>query len=305
VNYEKNKNTNKIYVITCFQGGKYMFKKIISLLIVFALIFTFCSCSSEIYTESGASFGESYNANYSNYSIAELADETSPVRKIMYEVDITFNVSDMTEASDFLKAQLNSDEWFDREEISTTSGNYTIRVRTDRLDDFVEALKGEFSLRSYSKVGTDISLDYQDATNRIISLEAQLERLLELYDEASISDMIQINEELSDVQVEIDSLQGELNQFDSLVDYSLVNVRLYGSTITTNSPFFNRLGEAFVTGFNGLISFFDGFFIVIATIIPFIVVFGGVSIGVIIIVKKKRNKNKIDKPVKKNKGKVE
>jgi len=269
-----------------------MFKKITSLLIIFVLFFTFASCSEE---------QANLEDSIPSYSASEFADETSPVRKIMYEVDIALNVTDLAEASDFLKAQLSSDEWFDREEISSTSGNYIIRVRTDRLDDFVEILKDEFSLRSYSKVGTDISLDYQDAANKIISLEAQLERLLELYDESTLSDMIQINEQISDVEVEIDTLQGELNQFDSLVDYSVINLRFYGSIVETDSPFFNRIGEAFVTGFNGLISFFDGFFIVIAIIIPFVVVFGGVGVGVFVIIKKRKSKIKIDKPIEKDK----
>lgn len=265
-----------------------MFKKILSILAIFVLFVSFLSCS-----EANTAAGQSVNTNF---SVSEFADETSPVRKIIYEVDISFNVSDLTEASTFVNAQLNSDEWFDREEISSTSGNYVIRVRTDRLDDFIDTLKDEFSLRSYSKVGTDISLDYQDATNKIISLEAQLVRLLELYDQSSLSDMIQINEQISDIEVEIDALQGELVQFDSLADYSVVNLRFYGSAVTTNSPFFNRLGEAFVTGFNGLLSFFDGFFIVIATISPFIVVFGGIAIVVLIVYKKKKIKTKVDEP---------
>lgn len=262
-----------------------MLKKIIYTGIVFMIFIFVLGCSQ------GVEHSE-YSVVQESYSLALLPDETTPDRKIIYEVNISFDVRDLETSSDFLKTLIESDEWFDQEVITSSSHSYVIRVKTERLDDFISTLQDEFTLRSYRKVGTDISLQYQDLSNRILSLETQLERLLELYDQATLSEMIIINEAISDIEVELQSLQGSINQFDSLVDYSEVTLVFYGSTIVSQSPFFNRLGNAFVNGFYGLLTFFDVLLIGIATILPFIVIFGSIAVVLVIVYKKRRLKNK-------------
>ncbi|MDD3123504.1 MAG: DUF4349 domain-containing protein [Candidatus Izemoplasmatales bacterium] len=283
-----------------------MIKKLLSILLFIVLMVGLMSCASKYITgEYGSAATEGTQAtdvtsdmlNYALYSssvvLAEVT-ETAPERKIVYTADIAFNVTDLEKASSFLESLLEPDEWFDSATITPTLDTYVVRIKTDRLDAFLDALKDEYSLRSFSKVGTDVSLDYQDTSNKMISLQAQLDRLLELYPDATLAEMIVINEKIADIEVKLATLQGTLNKYDSLVDYSKVTLKFYGSTITTNSPFFNRLGGAFTNGFNGLVSFFDSLLIGIATIIPFVVVFGGIGVGAIIVYKKKK-KDKMKK----------
>jgi len=272
-----------------------MYKKILALsLIAIGFIF-FTGCSQSVVTlndntESG------YNDSYS-YNLLALDDETTPERKIIYKADVSFDVRNLEESSDTLIGLMNSDEWFDEVVMNSTYHYYVIRIKTDRLDDFIESLKDEFTLRSYQLVGTDISLQYQDASNRILSLEAQLARLIELYDQATLSEMIIINEQISDIEVELQELEGTLSQFDSLAEYSEVVLKFYGSSVVSESPFFNRLGNAFLDGWNGLISFFEGFFIVIATIFPFALLIGSIVIVVLVSYRKKIKQKKALKEV--------
>lgn len=215
-----------------------------------------------------------------------------PERQIIYEVDISFDVKDLEEASNDLKDMLASDEWFDQESLSDTRHAYVIRVKTDRLDTFIEDLKDEFVLRNYEKVGTDVSLAYQDTSNQILALESQLERLLELYDDASLSDMILINQQISDIEVELQSLNHTINTYDSLIEYSRVELDFYGSKVTSQSPFFNRLANGFLNGLNGLIFVLDQLVIVIATILPFGLVLGGIGGATWLYIKKKNRNDK-------------
>lgn|GEM_PF-530895 len=222
----------------------------------------------------------------------EFADETEVLnRKIIYEVDMTFHVTSLSDAAHSIQDLLESDEWVDRVSLSSTVYSYTLRIKTDRLDEFCDALMDLYLADTYVKNGIDISLQYQDKTDRITSLEAQYDRLLVLYESASLSDLIIINEQLSDIEVELASLRGDLAQYDSLIEYSEVNIVFRGTTVVTDSPFFNRLANAFVDGINALVSFFDGFFIVLATILPFAIVFGGAGIVVWkVLAQKKRVK---------------
>jgi len=265
-----------------------MLKKVlVSGFIIISLLF-FTGCAQQSLSTVYESTGSGYN-EYSSYSLAILdEEETTPERKIVYKVDISFDVRSLDTASATLKSLMNSDEWFDEEIINSSFQSYVIRIKTERLDEFIDSLENEFTLRSYQKVGTDISLQYQDASNRILALEAQLARLIELYDQASLSEMITINREISNIEVELQELNGTLNEFDSLAEYSEVVLKFYGSTIVSNSPFFNRLGNAFLDGWNGLISFFDGMFIVIATIFPFALLIGVIVFIVLVVYRKKK-----------------
>jgi hypothetical protein len=235
--------------------------------------------------------------NESGIDVILLENNTVPERKIIYEVDVTYDVEELSEAATFLASLLQEGEWFDREVMQTNVYYYDVRIKTERLDEFIAALNERYEVMTYQKVGTDISLEYQDAANRILALETQLTRLLELYDTASLSDMIVINREISNIEVELAELQGTLNEFDSLVEYSEIHLRFYGNTIITRSPFFNRLLSAFVDGWNGVVSFIDGFFIVVAAVLPFAIVFGIPGFFLVVRIRKHRRVGAPKKPV--------
>lgn len=223
-----------------------------------------------------------------NGDLIPLDNDLPPVRKIIYEVDAVYDVDDLEEAAAFLASILETDEWYDRETRQTSVYLFDVRVRTDRLDLFLQALAAEYELMTFSKVGTDISVQYQDMTNRVLALETQLARLMELYETASLSDMIVINREISEIEIDLAQLQGSLNQFDSLVEYSEVHIRFYGDTLITKSPFFNRMWTTFVGGWEAVVAFFDGLFIALAAVFPFAIVFG--IPGTLIYIRVRRRK---------------
>ena len=219
-----------------------------------------------------------------------------PERKIIYTVDLSVYTKDLEESIDTLKSSVNNDEWFDYEHIRETQASFKIRIKSDRLDEFVQSLDDSFEVSYYSKTGEDISLDYLDTTNRIAALEAQYDRLLELYENASLDEMIIINARLGEIETELLTLRGTLNTFDSLVDYSIVNITIYQTQVITKSPFFNRLFTSFGNGFNALIAFFDGLLMVLATILPFAIIFVPTGYGVFYLIKKRKRKKEINEP---------
>jgi len=264
-----------------------MLKKVILMTMIASVLVGLIACSSETYVQEEFLYGESENL------LVNLADPVAPERKIIYEVKVSYDVTDLPAATAFLKAQLQTDEWFDREVLTSGYHSYVIRVKTERLDAFITTLHDEFALRSYEKIGTDISLEYQDTSNRIISLQTQLARLLVLYESATLAEMLVINEQISDIEVELAELDGTLSEFDSLAEYSEVALIFYGGTVVTQSPFFNRLGNAVWDGILGLLDFFDTLFIAFATILPFLIVFGGIGIIVWRVIKKRKAKKQL------------
>lgn len=202
-----------------------------------------------------------------------LLDATTPDRKIIYSAEATLYVDHIEQAVEDIRALLESDEWFDSENVSSYSGYLIVRVKTENLDTFVATIKDTYDVSNYSKSATDISLEYQSAEHQILSYEAERAQLVILYAGASLSDMITINSRIAEIDLQLGELEGTLSSFDSLVDYSKVTLSIRSDNIVQRLPFGTRIIDGFVNGFNGLVSFFDGLIIALATVLPFAIVF--------------------------------
>ncbi len=262
-------------------------RKILRFLIIFVFLLVISACSSENEYDLG-------DIKEDSEQIILTANDV-PERKIIYTVESSFDVKDLNQSISTLRNLIHSDEWFDLEDIRSSYATFTIRIRTDRLDNFTDELQSNFQVRSFSKQGRDISLQYQDKTNKITSLNIQIARLQELYTDATLTDMIMINQQLSNLEVELMNLEGELNLFDSLVEYSEVNITFYGSTVVTRSPFFNRLGNGFINGGKAVIIVLDSLAVAFVYLIPFMLVLGPIGYGVYFFRKKQIIKKKSKK----------
>ena len=257
-----------------------MMRKMRLFMIVLLLVMTLSACSmSEV--EEGQNNGEN-----DDEGVIILLDSV-PDRKIIYSVDTVFYATDLSVAVSYVEGLLQEDEWFDQENIYNNSAFFVFRIKTERLDAFVNQLKAEYTLTSFSKTATDISLNYQDTANRITGFQEERARLIVLYESASLSDMITINTRISQIDVELGKLMGTLNQFDSLVEYSRVELSIRSSYVSNTLPFGARLINGFVNGFFSLVDFFDGLLIVLVTLIPWAVVLVPSGYGVYILVHKR------------------
>ena len=109
-------------------------KKILLFIAIMVISSIFVGCSAEY------DMGEYLEGNQEVYSLSQ---SNISERLIIYNVDITFDVKDLEEASAFLVSLLETDEWFDQESKMSRRYSYVIRVKTDRLDDFITDLKDE------------------------------------------------------------------------------------------------------------------------------------------------------------------
>ncbi len=215
-------------------------------------------------------------------------------RKIIYSANTTLYADNIADTIDLIKSSLNADEWMDYESVSSSYARFDARVKSDRIDEYITAISEGSRVASYSKTATDISLNYANKEALIASLEAERTRLNELYSTAAINEMIQINTRLSQIDLEISRLQGELNSYDSLIEYSKVTVYLYQKgTIAASLPFGERLNTIFINAWKALGAFFAAIIIALTAIFPFVVVLGPIAVGIFFLVrfiKARRNK---------------
>ena len=145
------------------------------------------------------------------------------------------------------------------------SSDYTVRVPAEQFDEFLSRIGTLCSVRRQSRNAEDVSERYYDTESRLETAKIKLDRLQELLAKAeNMEDVIAIENAISDVEYQIESLSGELRHYDALIGYSTVYVTLsevYQVTEAENAPltFAQRIGRSFRAGLrdfgNGLEDF--------------------------------------------------
>ena len=107
------------------------------------------------------------------------------------------------------------------------SASITARIPAEQLDAVISAAGGFCNIVSRSTSSDDITDRYFDSEARLRSLELQEERLLDILSKAEkLDDVITLEQALSEVRYEIESLTASLRRMDSQVAYSTLNIDL-------------------------------------------------------------------------------
>ncbi len=102
-----------------------------------------------------------------------------------------------------------------------------IRIPQEKLDDFVVTVTDLAHVTDRRESVEDVTLQYVDVKSHKESLEVEQARLLELLERAeSLDDIITLENRLTNVRYQIESMESTLRTYDDLVDYSTVNLRI-------------------------------------------------------------------------------
>ena len=122
---------------------------------------------------------------------------------------------------------------------SRHSGSISIRVPAQSLDEAfvrVEALALEVESRAVTS--EDVTDEYVDSQSRLVSLRATEERLLSFLDRAEeVEDALLVQKEISELQQQIETIQGRLNFLEQTAAFSLleVSLKLTSATISVDA----------------------------------------------------------------------
>ena len=150
------------------------------------------------------------------------------------------------------------------------SAYYTIRVPAERFQDLLTQVGELCHVVRKEESSDNISEQYYDTESRLVTQQTKLERLQTLLSQAeTMEDIITIESAISETELEIEQLTGTLRQYDSLVDYSTVNLSLeevYKLSNVEEPPtgFASRLGQAFASGWNGFVDVLEALVMILA-----------------------------------------
>lgn len=174
------------------------------------------------------------------------------------------------------------------------SASYTVRVPSADAEAYIATISAVCNVRSSSLTTDDITDSYYDSKARMEALVEQESRLDAMMDKAqTLSEMLAIEDKLTDVRAQINALNKQIQLMDKSVDYSYVYVEL-SEVIeyhVEDPTYLQRLGESFGDSFVNFAEVLGEALIIFIWILPFLLVGGTIAIVAITIsLKKKRTK---------------
>lgn len=151
---------------------------------------------------------------------------------------------------------------------------YSLRIPSDRLNDFLRDVAGIGRVTSRYETATDMSTQYADTELRLTTQTQKMARLQQLLTQATdVSDLLEIESEIADTQYSLDSLESSLRAIDRDVAQTEVSVTLReqsaGDTAqAVELTLWQRIGGGFVASLKGISGFLQNLLVFLALALP-------------------------------------
>lgn len=248
--YYKNNGNNLYLCDLCliFKVGynlKFDFmKRIICLFLVIAFLFG-CSPKSDSIENSGA-------ANTTSSTVGVNED----VRQLVKESNISFRTSNNEKTYSKIKSSLKDFGAYVSEEniqndINRIGYDLTLKVPVQNFDAFINHIISNSDIKELENKSIqikDVTDDFIDIQARIkVKKEYELQLLDLLRKSKTLKETLEVRNQLNDLRIEIEKLEGKLKYLNSQVNYSTINVSFYQKT-KYSSQFFSDFWESLKSG---------------------------------------------------------
>lgn len=254
--------------------------------------------------------GRGESSNYESAK-AEIEPNTPAENEIDTQSKIITNVFITMETTEFNSAISNLDSlvkkyngYIENSNISTINygsngkiykdGHYVIRIPQKEVNTFTVEVNKIGNVISQQTSKSDITMQYQDTESRLNVLKIKEERILELLKKAEkIDDVIKLENELSQVIYEKESLTRSLKGMDNQVDYSTASVAItevdkLSSSETVETKFVEKVLNALNNSIYLLKQTIQRLILLIIYIIPFVLIIAAIFLVVYKIFKKQK-----------------
>jgi hypothetical protein len=220
-----------------------------------------------------------------------------PEQKIIKNANLRFETEDLSSTAETISkavkkyhAQTQSDA--ESKTDYELKRNMTVRIPARNFEAFMADIsKGVKYFDTKEISSEDVTEQYFDTEARIKAKKVLEQRYLELIGKAKkVSEILEIEKELSAIREEIEAKEGQLRFMKSRIALSTINIEFYktlaeqpDATVSYGSKMWN----AIKSGFNGISSFFIG----LLYIWPFILIF---VIAFLIVRKKLKKKRHVE-----------
>lgn len=268
-----------------------MGKRIISILLISAvLILGGCSSgknsgssgSAADYklaaSEGKGNSGTEVKASDSAQSAAERTDEGE--RKVILNANANIQVKELKSSySSVVERAKAIGGYVSNSTVNETSSLVTVRIPSQRMDEFLKFLATVGEIKDTSTSASDITEQYTDSASRLKSYKSEEEQLLQIMKKAqTVEDILKVQSQLTQIRGEIEALQGKINMWDKLVELSTVEVRMTkapeisGKNVRLSFIGWSEVTRGMSNGFkrtlNSVVRFFGGLLVFLVSAVP-------------------------------------
>ena len=185
------------------------------------------------------------------------------------------------------------------------NADLTIRIPAEAVDDFTREISGIANVISQEKNLEDVTLSYVATESRMNALKTEEARLLDFMEQAqTMADLLEIEARLTDVRYELERVTSQLRTYDNKINYATVyldlsEVREY--TPVEEPTLWERLSGGFVNSLAELWGSLQDLLVLLVISFPFLLVYGGITWGVIAVIRRIRKKKGLPKMKKQQK----
>lgn len=264
------------------------FYSLLLCLVLIASLFTGCGGASESTSESAPSNSSvGFDRSDSNTASAPAPGSTAENQqhlntKLIYTASISAETTDFSKTTSEIESLVKSlSGYIEHSNLSGQIGSrfasYTLRIPQEHYADFIKQVGDLCTVTDKSENLEDISEAYFDHESRLKAQLVKRERLISLLAQATkLEDIISLESAIADVQTEIDSLQGTLNKYDSLVNLSTIDLSISEvhtlSTMPESMTFISDIKQAFTEGTYGFVHFVRNLLVGLAGFWPFVLI---------------------------------
>ena len=258
---------------------------------IFLLVLVGCKKAEALNEEAYAIQTVQMPAKAENVAYDKKADPSSPQpppppridqqieQKIIKEATLKFETdnlessfSQIQKAVSASKARIINDS--EGKDFATVFRNLTIKVPSQNFDRFINDVSKGVSYFEVKNISAeDVTEQYIDLTSRLKTKKKLEERYLEILKKANkVSEILEIEEQISTIREEIEAKEGQLKYLESRVSESTITIEFY-KTIPEKEgvkiSYGSKLWTAVKSGFFSL----SDFLISLISVWPFVIIF--------------------------------
>jgi len=175
----------------------------------------------------------------------------------------------------------------------------TIRIPAEKLEDFTDDVAQISNITSTNETTDDVTLSYVATESQKIALETEQTRLLELLAKAeTMADILKIEERLTQIRGQLESIISQLRVYDNQVNYSTIHLSISEVTEYTDTTepetLWDRIVEGSAASWKAFGRFMENLLVFIIVSIPFLLPIAAIIVLIVFLKKRKKKKGPKD-----------
>jgi len=215
----------------------------------------------------------------------KMADPASPQipHKITKEASLRFETNDLEDTFNRIQTAISANKasiqnHSEGKDYDNVYRNLTVRVPSQNFDAFINAISKGVSYFERKDISSqNVTEQYIDLTSRLNTKRKLEERYLQILQKATkISEILEIEKQISAIREEIEAKEGQLKYLESRVSESTVTIEFYKTIAQkegVKTSYGSKIWTAIQSGFFSL----SEFLISIISLWPFIILFCAVA----------------------------